>query len=356
MGGDVHPRVVASPIVERDKQGSSVSSSSLARLVISQDFELHWGVRDKRSVAAYRENLLGARQAVPAMLRLFEEFSIHVTWATVGFLFFDGRDDLLAHLPRALPEYKDSRYSPYPHISQVGASEAADPYHFAPSLVRQILLTPGQEIGTHTFSHFYCLEPGNDEIAFEADLDAAQQAAARFGVSLRSIVFPRNQVNERYLSICARRGLLAYRGTQPSRFHEPKSSSEASWVDRAGRLADNYLPLSGHNGYSLSRSSSVLPYNVRASFFLRPHSQRLTRLEPLRKRRLLNELSYAARNGQIYHLWWHPHNFGKNLQQNLEFLKVVLGHFADLRARYGMQSLNMAELAEEHARRTNRSS
>jgi hypothetical protein len=33
-------------------------------LVISLDFELHWGVRDKRSVASYRENLLGARRAV----------------------------------------------------------------------------------------------------------------------------------------------------------------------------------------------------------------------------------------------------------------------------------------------------
>lgn len=40
--------------------------------VISLDFELHWGVRDHRSVDEYRPNLLGVRQALPAMLELFE--------------------------------------------------------------------------------------------------------------------------------------------------------------------------------------------------------------------------------------------------------------------------------------------
>ena len=57
-------------------------------LVISLDFELHWGVRDKRPVdGPYRENLLGAREAIPQMLDLFEEFGVAATWATVGFLF-----------------------------------------------------------------------------------------------------------------------------------------------------------------------------------------------------------------------------------------------------------------------------
>ena len=62
-------------------------------LVISLDFELHWGVRDKRPVdGPYRENLLGAREAIPRMLDLFEEFGVAATWATVGFLFAKNRD------------------------------------------------------------------------------------------------------------------------------------------------------------------------------------------------------------------------------------------------------------------------
>jgi hypothetical protein len=39
---------------------------------ISIDFELYWGVRDTRSLDAYREHLDGVRQAIPRMLGLFE--------------------------------------------------------------------------------------------------------------------------------------------------------------------------------------------------------------------------------------------------------------------------------------------
>ncbi len=56
----------------------------MGTFVISLDFELHWGVRDHRTVADYRENLLGVRRVVPALLSLFSEFGIHATWATVG--------------------------------------------------------------------------------------------------------------------------------------------------------------------------------------------------------------------------------------------------------------------------------
>src|SRR5262245_13071649 len=65
----------------------SQNTPAFGALVISLDFELHWGVRDKRPVdGSYRENLLGAREAIPRMLDLFEEFGIAATWATVGFL------------------------------------------------------------------------------------------------------------------------------------------------------------------------------------------------------------------------------------------------------------------------------
>ena len=64
-------------------------------LVISLDFELHWGVRDLTPVdGPYRGNLLGAREAVPRMLELFERFEFGATWATVGFLFASTRDEL----------------------------------------------------------------------------------------------------------------------------------------------------------------------------------------------------------------------------------------------------------------------
>jgi pyruvate-formate lyase len=56
-------------------------------------------------------------------------------------------------------------------------------------------------------------------------------------------------------------------------------------------------------------------------------------------------MTYAAKNGEVYHLWWHPHNFGKNQDQNFKNLKEILDHFASLKNEYGMKSLNMNEVA-----------
>lgn len=54
------------------------------QFVISLDFELLWGVRDHSNKQAYGQNVLGARDAVPRMLELFEGHGIRATWATGG--------------------------------------------------------------------------------------------------------------------------------------------------------------------------------------------------------------------------------------------------------------------------------
>jgi peptidoglycan/xylan/chitin deacetylase (PgdA/CDA1 family) len=319
------------------------------RLVISLDFELHWGVRDHMTVEKYRSNLIGVRRAVPEILRLFREHAIHATWATVGFLFAETREELLAGLPEERPAYTQPALDPYRGLEQeVGADEVDDPFHFAASLIRTIAETPHQEVGTHTFSHYYCLEPGQDEATFAADLRAAAMLAARRGVTLSSLVFPRNQVNPRYLETCRFGGIVAYRGPTRSWLYVPRAESEESWVRRGLRLIDAYAPLSGDNSYRLT-SGGTAPVNVSASRFLRPWSSRLRLLEPLRMRRIERDLERAARGGRIYHLWWHPHNFGTNLEPNLAFLRKLLERYTTLRGRYGMQSVTMGELARELA-------
>ena len=83
-------------------------------LVISLDFELHWGVRDKCALdGPYRENLLGARRAIPLLLDLFEEFDVAATWATVGFLFARSRREREQFSPAVRPHYADARLDAY---------------------------------------------------------------------------------------------------------------------------------------------------------------------------------------------------------------------------------------------------
>ena len=116
------------------------------------------GARDKRTTADYGANILGARRAIPALLDLFAARQIRCTWATVGFLFCADKDELMASFPPQLPRYRDRRLSPYDDLADLGRDEESDPYRYGLSLLRQIQSRPGQEIATHTFSHYYCLE------------------------------------------------------------------------------------------------------------------------------------------------------------------------------------------------------
>ena len=64
-------------------------------------------------------------------------------------------------------------------------------------------------------------------------------------------------------------------------------------------------------------------------------------LENLKLRRIRNSMTYAAKNNLLYHLWWHPHNFGQNTDKNMDTLKRVLEHYKKLELKYGFRSLTM---------------
>ena len=54
-------------------------------------------------------------------------------------------------------------------------------------------------------------------------------------------------------------------------------------------------------------------------------------------------MTRAAEKGELYHLWWHPHNFGINLEQNMANLDELLKHFTYLQDKYGFTNLTMKE-------------
>jgi peptidoglycan/xylan/chitin deacetylase (PgdA/CDA1 family) len=318
-------------------------------LIVSLDFELMWGVRDRQTVASYGANILGVREAVPAILKTFKDFGVHATWAAVGLLLFDRKRDLLEHLPQRRARYRNPALDPYAEIERLGEDERSDPYHYGLSLARMIATTDGMEIGTHTFSHYYCLEPGQDEETFREDLAAAIAATRRIAHEPRSLVFPRNQFNPAYLRACRSLGIACFRGNEASWLYRGAAEAELSLLRRGCRLVDAYLNLSGHNGFAPRRVEGLL--DIPSSRFLRPYSARLRALESARLARITTAMTQAARRGLGFHLWWHPHNFGTSLNENLANLRTVLRHFAGLRERFAMASLTMGEYADRHGAR-----
>ncbi|MDP2999828.1 MAG: polysaccharide deacetylase family protein [Bryobacterales bacterium] len=316
-----------------------------AALIVSLDLEMYWGWRDVYSLVDVKDRLLRVRSAVAGILEMFERYQIHATWATVGLLFFRTREELLANLPAVKPEYQRRELSPYPDIGDIGANEEEDPFHFGRSLIEAIRKTPHQEIGTHTFSHYYCLEEGQTETAFREDLGAAVRTAAQCDLKLRSLVFPRNQTSPEYLRAARDAGIQSFRGAGSHWIYRERSRARESWLRRAVRLLDAYVNVSGHHTVGFDAAGIEPPFDFPASRLLRPYWRALGLLERLRLARVCSGLEYAARKRRIYHLWFHPEELAMDQDRNLAALETVLAHFAMLRERGEMESVHMGELA-----------
>ena len=315
---------------------------SNGKFILSLDFELHWGVMPNRSVKDYEKNLEGTRLAVDGILQLFTIYGVHCTWATVGFLFYDSKEHLMRDLHKVnKPTYEDTSFDSYKIIPQIGASECLDPYHYASAVIHKIKETSHQEIATHTYSHYFCLEDGQNAEQFESDLQQAITVAKITNIDLSSIVFPRNQYNDCYLQICRDYGITAVRTNPTGYIYKARKRKNESILIRILRFIDAYINFSGFQVSDIEKSDSM--YMLKASRFLRPYSNALPCLEWLKIRRIKTEMTYAAKMGKVYHLWWHPHNFGINTMENLKMLESILEHYKELGNEYGFKSINMKE-------------
>jgi len=311
------------------------------KFIISLDFELMWGVFDSKSIHSYGKNIEGVRSVIPEILNSFRQYSISATWATVGLLFNRNLKQARENRPSLLPEYSTPSFSAYSHLENV--SDSHNDLYVAPELIQLIQSTPKQEISTHTYSHFYCLEKGPTIASFMADLSQAKQIAEQFKISIKSIVFPRNQYTAEHLTACQNESILVYRGNSNHFLYRARNKEDNSWIVRLGRLIDSYLNISGYNCYPINPLNEQELINVPGSRFLRPFSPRLNFLEGLKIRRIKKSMTYAAKNKLMYHLWWHPHNFGRFQQENLKNLHSILQHFQTLQTKYGFESNSMIE-------------
>jgi len=306
---------------------------------ISLDFELFWGVRDHRTLENYGENIRNVHKVIPRLLDLFSKYNVHCTWATVGVLFFNEKKEMMSYLPADRPAYQKKEYDPYSYIEQ---NELEKIYHFAPALIEQIKKTPGQEIGTHTFSHFYTLEKNTTIGQFKNDLRSAIAIAKEKGLEIKSIVFPRNQYSDDHIKACLEEGIKIYRGNELSGVYKPISRENENIIRKGIRFADTYINITGHHCHAIPVADKII--NVPASRFLRPYNPKFKMFDGLKLRRIKQGIKFAANHGLVYQLWWHPHNFGKYMDENFKFLEQVLEFYHQLNQEGKIESQNLLEI------------
>ncbi len=318
------------------------------KMVISLDFELFWGLLEEMALEDYQDHVLGGRAAIPRLLKLFEQYDIHATWATVGFMFAENYEELKQYFPEEKPTYAKEGLSPYDYFVKIGEDEASAPCFYAPSLIRLVSQAPGQEIGSHTFSHYYCRENGQTVEQFAADMRAAKEIAADHGYDLTSVILPRNQCEPEYTRVFRELGFTAYRDEEDDWIHD-----RIKWFPllRIFRLLDVYLPLTGQGVHKPRKEDGV--WNFVGSGMFKPIRPALKFLEGAKVRRIKARMRHAAKNDLVFHMWWHPHNIGVMTEEYLAQLEEIFRYYHKLKTEYGMESLNMGELAgqleeEEH--------
>lgn len=312
--------------------------------VISLDFEMMWGGIDFWTTNDYgKSHVEQVREVIKRLIELFNKYHVHATFATVGIMMNHDKKEATDNIPYSVPTYFNKERSPY-HNQYINHIKDNDQHlFFAPDLIEFLKEQPGIEIGTHTYCHYYCWEEGQTIEQFDADINMAYKVAKDNDIQLNSIVFPRNQVSDEHLKVCAKYGILSYRGN-PNKFFENTNNKLKILYNRASRLLDAYLNWGGTTStpyYNIHLDNQ--PINIPASRMLRPYMKKLSFLEPLRKRRIKKEILHAAKKHELFHLWWHPHNFGADMEKNFSFLEDILKCYQKCNQKYGMQSMTMNE-------------
>ncbi len=315
----------------------------VGKFIISLDFELHWGGAEKYNIEEKKSYFFNTVKYIPVLLNTFQENSIRCTWATVGFLFSKNKKQLLDFSPNMTPTYHNEELSYYNIFPTIGNDEIEDPFHYAPSLIQQILSTPGQELASHTFAHYYCNESGQTIEQFDADLKAAQNIAKEnFGITLKSLVFPRNQYNKSYLDIAKKNGINVVR-SNPNVWFWNRGFGKFTPLLRA---CDTLFPISKSLSFkTIEKKDNVVL--LPASRFFRSYKSKEHKVQKMKMNRIKKEMTYAAKNGEYYHLWWHPHNMADDIEQNHRQLQEIISHFKMLKKDYNFTSANMGDFYKD---------
>jgi hypothetical protein len=246
-----------------------------AACCISADFEMGWGFRSQGLAGADAMGVKERRQ-VPSIIALLGEFSIPITWATVGHLFLESctRSSAgVAHPDMPRPHASDGTWRGEWYDCDPCSDVHRNPAWYAPDLIQQIIDSRnGHELGTHSFSHINFPSRYASGELVTRELEESAKAMKPFGVKPRSLVFPRNLDEYDYLPQLAAAGIVVVR-------HREKNS----------RIRLSYPERTASGVYKIYESM-----NLRIA----------KRYDYLQKVKIFMEK--AMKRHAVYSLWFHP--------------------------------------------------
>ncbi|NEU56488.1 polysaccharide deacetylase family protein [Halorussus sp. MSC15.2] len=284
----------------------------MGSVVLSLDAELAWGFHDRERMPADR--VATARESWLRLLELFDDYDVPATWAVVGHLLLDSCDGDHADHPVA-----DDWFERDP-----GTWEGRDEQWYGSKLVDAIENADADhEVGCHTFSHVE-MRSVSREVA-SAEMRECVERSEERGLSVDSVVFPRNYVGHR--DVLAAYGVKCYRGTQPRRWYDRGVlGSAAKLLGWPSKAVSPTLVTPEEDEYGL--------VNVPASLYLfcfegraRAAAERVgdDPIVSMAKR----GIDRASTEDGVFHMWLHPNNLTE--ERDFERMEAILEHLAAVR-------------------------
>jgi peptidoglycan/xylan/chitin deacetylase (PgdA/CDA1 family) len=275
---------------------------------------------------------------VDRLLDLFIKYDIKATWAIVGHLFLDKCEKIngVVHPEVIRPKYRwleDDWFNIDP-ASDIHTA----PAWYGKDIVEKIInCRIKQEIGCHTFSHIDVGEVGCTKECFASELKECQALADKFGLKLKSFVYPRNRVA--LANILRDYKFSCFRDRDDNWFKNYRNR-----LRKLGHAIDNYLRL------PIKATAPKKIYGVWSlpgSYFY-VHSDGWAKFLPIsfRVKKAEMGIDSAVERKQIFHLWFHPFNLASDPDGLFRGLEEIFIYFKLLRAKGLITNLTMGETAD----------
>lgn len=178
-----------------------------AIFIFSLDTELLWGYTENpldNMVSLMKNDPSHCRENIDFLLNLFEKYNIPSTWGIVGHLFLNRCERECGIPHKDMPRYKENWYD-----SDPCSSITESPLFYGNDIVENILSNRIEhEIGYHSFSHVIFSKCAKN--VAEAEIEKGIYLAKQYGISLKSFIFPQNQIG--HTDVLKKFGFRVYRG------------------------------------------------------------------------------------------------------------------------------------------------
>lgn len=294
------------------------------KFVISLDTELAWGTRGE---SFYNSQYEKTREIIKKLLKLMDEYEIPATWAIVGHLFLKDESEFPV-------EHSHKKEIWYPNSFEDKS------LWFAPEIVEWIKSAKvNHEIGSHGFTHALCHEERTTREVFISELKGSQSVAKNTGVDISTLVYPQNSI--KYTDTLSENGFSCYRGVDPTWYNK-----YTGILKKLGHVLDNYFRITPPTVNPVMDGNVV---NLPGSYFF-PHKDGWAKFLPIsfRVKKAKKAIKKAIKNGETFHLWFHPFNFASDEEGLLEGLENVF-EFVQKQVKKGkLESKTMRSVANEY--------